>query len=658
MDFDQMSARRYNKLLCILIVVQILVLLVIASLLIWPVMGVSVSSLTVMSAAGMLIICLPLLLFLCLTGTNRELKLLFLALFISIFLLSVSGIISYTLPQVLGDPEMIAAGQVFTLTIYGPTLLVLIYLWNARKNRPGPNAGALVILINALAAMVIVLFVAMNYYTRPVDALHIAIYTMSIILDIAVLSLASALAISYMENQSRYVLSLFLVFFLISLVGDSMSLLTYMGLYDFAGLTQMVYDSMVIFAALALLVYSLSNIKVTTVEEMSRKLLDTRHLMSDLIMQMPEAICIFDTGGDAVLANNAFLLVTGEKPEGVIGKLNIFRDADRLADSQAAGIAGIRGGEKTLFEGARVIRSGDGASRHYRVNAFPAFGSEGIITSYIVIMTDVTDYKNYEEELVRARGQAELYLDLMGHDINNMNQIGIGFLEMALSRTDLDNDGQMLLRKPLEAMQNSSHLIDNVKKIQRASTGASDRGPVDLGKILEEVVSDYSIAPGRDVIIEYIPVHGCYVMASPLLREIFSNLIGNAFKHSDGPLKVWIKVTPQIIQGGTGYYHVFVEDNGPGIPDNIKQILKDPISPLHSRTGGGGLGLYLVRTLVESFKGTITVEDRVPLERKSGTRIVVTLPATDIGGNPCTIFPSAPDDIPAALQQVKIKDLK
>ena len=579
-------------------------------------------------------------------------------MFISIFLLSVSGIISYTLPQVLGDPAMIAAGQVFTLTIYGPILLVLIYLWNARKNRPGPNAGALVILINALAAMVIVLFVAMNYYTRPVDALHIAIYTMSIILDIAVLSLASALAISYMENQSRYVLSLFLVFFLISLVGDSMSLLTFMGLYDFAGLTQMVYDSMVIFAALALLVYSLSNIKVTTVEEMNRKLLDTRHLMSDLIMQMPEAICIFDTGGDAVLANNAFLLVTGEKPDGVIGKLNIFRDADRLADGQAAGIAGIRGGEKTLFEGARVICSADGASRHYRVNAFPAFGSEGIITSYIVIMTDVTDYKKYEEELVRARGQAELYLDLMGHDINNMNQIGIGFLEMALSRTDLDNDGQMLLRKPLEAMQNSSHLIDNVKKIQRASTGASDMGPVDLGKILGEVVRDYSIAPGRDVIIEYIPVHGCYVMASPLLREIFSNLIGNAFKHSDGPLKVWIKVTPQIMQGGTGYYHVSVEDNGPGIPDNIKQILKDPISPLHTRTGGGGLGLYLVRTLVESFKGTITVEDRVPLERKSGTRIVVTLPATDIGGSPCTVFPSAPDDVPAALQQVKIKDLK
>ena len=63
MDFHQMNALASNKLLSFLIVVQLSALMVILSLLIWPVMASDTTVLTVMSAACMLLICLPLLVF-------------------------------------------------------------------------------------------------------------------------------------------------------------------------------------------------------------------------------------------------------------------------------------------------------------------------------------------------------------------------------------------------------------------------------------------------------------------------------------------------------------------------------------------------------------------------------------------------------------------
>ena len=72
--------------------------------------------------------------------------------------------------------------------------------------------------------------------------------------------------------------------------------------------------------------------------------------------------------------------------------------------------------------------------------------------------------------------------------------------------------------------------------------------------------------------IEYHPVPGCYVLANPLLRDVFSNLINNAFKHSTGSLKIWLKVAP-VDRDRTRYYQVLVEDNGPLVGKTIEQVL-------------------------------------------------------------------------------------
>jgi signal transduction histidine kinase len=79
---------------------------------------------------------------------------------------------------------------------------------------------------------------------------------------------------------------------------------------------------------------------------------------------------------------------------------------------------------------------------------------------------------------------------------------------------------------------------------------------------------------------------------------------------------------------GINFCKVAVEDNGPGIHDDLKALIFDR-SHTVKKLRGKGLGLYIVNTLVGDFHGKVWVEDRVPGDHTKGARFVVMLPAVE-----------------------------
>ncbi len=272
------------------------------------------------------------------------------------------------------------------------------------------------------------------------------------------------------------------------------------------------------------------------------------------------------------------------------------------------------------------VRTKDGSEKWADISA----GTFIFRNKPAVILTgmDITDRKHAEEGLKEAKAQAELYLDLMGHDINNMNQIAMGFLEIAIGSFPLNDEQRQFLEKPLDTLKNSARLIQNVRKLQKSTEGSLKYRDIDLCGILEQVIADYSHIPGRNVTIHFKPLPACYVVANDLIKDVFSNLIGNAIKHSDPQQPVTIDVGLEpVTKDGKKYYQVTVEDNGPGIPDELKNRLFMRFQSGEAKAIGKGLGLYLVRTLVHDFRGTIRVEDRVPGDHSRGVKFIVFLPA-------------------------------
>jgi signal transduction histidine kinase len=273
----------------------------------------------------------------------------------------------------------------------------------------------------------------------------------------------------------------------------------------------------------------------------------------------------------------------------------------------------------------------DGSVRMALWNSANIHGEGGDLRATIAQGQDITERKQAEEALQVAKAQAELYVDLMGHDINNMNQVAMASLELALMELaqdgKLDATGIPLLETSMESLNSSSQLIRNVQKLQRANTEGVSLKAINATAMLESLIQEFRQAPGKELTIDFSCAGDCMVSANELLKDVFVNIVSNAIKHSrsDRPLNIGISAD-SVVEHGKKYCRFAIDDNGPGIPDEVKDRLFRRFSRGQTKARGSGLGLYLVKTLVEHYGGDIRVEDRVPGDHTKGAKFVVTIP--------------------------------
>jgi signal transduction histidine kinase len=236
-----------------------------------------------------------------------------------------------------------------------------------------------------------------------------------------------------------------------------------------------------------------------------------------------------------------------------------------------------------------------------------------------------------KERITEEKNRVELYVDIMGHDINNLNQSAMTNLELIEDDPNLTEDERKSIRDALSAVRGSAGIINNVRKIQRINQEQIDVVPEDLNTFIEACIRDVPRPPGKKVVINYTPRPGLTVKGNPLLKEAFCNLIGNSIKYSDDEVTIGIAVD-RVDRAAGPVYVVTVEDNGYGIPDDVKPKLFRRFQRGTTKAHGKGLGLYIVRSLVEKLGGSVRVEDRVPGDYTKGAKFILTLPVYEEGG--------------------------
>jgi signal transduction histidine kinase len=390
------------------------------------------------------------------------------------------------------------------------------------------------------------------------------------------------------------------------------------------------------------------------VEEAERAIATSGKFSQTVLNSLPANIAVVDVAGTIIKVNDSwikFALENGvsslDKVEAGVNYFEVCRNAHGPHSEEApvalAGLESMLSGDRSRFELEYPCDS-PGTRRWFlmRATRLDIDGQPAIVVSHV----DITARKLAEEaiqrsnealerevrvrtnELERAKMEAELYLDVMSHDLLNINQALLGYLEIALDQLDCSDGNRELLTRPLELVQRSTDLITRVKKIRVSRRFDGNLKLRDLGKTISDIAEQFRRVPGRRVEINYSPVVGSNILANDLLPEIFINIIDNAIKHSDPGKALEINIQVKTVRAGNkDKYVVTIDDNGPGIPDDMKSMLFKAGQVDRRNFPGRGIGMFLVRNLAEMYGGSIEVRDRVPGDYSKGTCFIVTLPA-------------------------------
>ena len=252
-------------------------------------------------------------------------------------------------------------------------------------------------------------------------------------------------------------------------------------------------------------------------------------------------------------------------------------------------------------------------------------GEDGEVFSHGILL-DVTTQKEAEEALqqtlereqaatARLREMDELkrtILHTLSHDLKSPLAAILGASTTVVAHGDSlgDEVRDELLEGIADRARRMDRLITDILDLERLDRGLvePDLEPTDIGALCRRVVRECDAVQNRDVAVVADAVAG--VVDAAKVERIVENLIVNATRHTPEGTRIWVKA--KMVDGGV---ELTVEDEGPGVPDQIKETIFEsfrrgegseelPLAP------GSGIGLSLVSKYAQIHGGRAWVEDR------------------------------------------------
>ncbi|MCS7258532.1 MAG: PAS domain-containing sensor histidine kinase, partial [candidate division WOR-3 bacterium] len=299
---------------------------------------------------------------------------------------------------------------------------------------------------------------------------------------------------------------------------------------------------------------------------------------------------------------------------------------------------------KARFEGKQVapyeveIYARDGNRRVVEVTGVILRDAQGEPIADLVVLRDITERKKAEEELRKAKELAEYankakseFLHNMSHELRSPLTSIIGFTELLLEKeTDPEK------RDFLETIQSSSdyllHIINNILDLARIESGKMklDVSVCDINKVAQNLYERFKVLAQKKKLefkLKLNPNLPQYVKTDcTKLTQIVSNLLDNAFKFTEqGKVEVYFGLK-RIISENQAELEVYVKDTGIGIAKERQEMIFERFVQaeyyLSKKYGGAGLGLPLVKELVQLFGGKIMLKSKLA----KGSKFTVIIP--------------------------------
>jgi PAS domain S-box-containing protein len=231
------------------------------------------------------------------------------------------------------------------------------------------------------------------------------------------------------------------------------------------------------------------------------------------------------------------------------------------------------------------------------------------------VMYDMTERKRVEEELATALDKLRALdrlkntlLHTLSHDLKEPLTAILGAASTLerLGHELSEQERRDLLETMVARTKSMNTLLTDLLDLDRLDQGIVEprRFPIDVGTLASDLLARTPVLHGRHV--ELDATSRCANVDAAKVERMIENLLANAARHTPPEANIWLRV--EETEGGL---LLTVEDEGPGVPDEHKELIFEPFRRGRTTAEGSGIGLSLVARFAELHGGRAWVEDRL-----------------------------------------------
>ena len=265
----------------------------------------------------------------------------------------------------------------------------------------------------------------------------------------------------------------------------------------------------------------------------------------------------------------------------------------------------------------------DGTPIWFSVSNTPIINSKGAVERQIDLVTDITQRKQVEQEMIDAKEQAlklsqakEMFLSVMSHEIRTPLNAVIGMTHLLL-----DNEPKISQVDDLNILkfsgENLLHIINDILDFTKIETGNMELEvfPFNLKTLANDIINSLQVnvkKKGNELKLLFDPRIPAYILGDKnRLYQVLMNFLGNAIKFTDdGRVQLKIMLVGQSELSSVIRFEI--EDNGIGIPKDKQSYIFETFTQaktdISRKYGGTGLGLAITKKLLNMYNSEITVD--------------------------------------------------
>ena len=339
--------------------------------------------------------------------------------------------------------------------------------------------------------------------------------------------------------------------------------------------------------------------------QLYQQVFQEKQRLDAILEHSADGVMILSPGHKITVFNQALSRMTGRAPADAIGQehddvIRLGQMTTKLSLAQAEARGWPLPGSPPLY-----VEGNLGGRISVGITYAPLWGPDGRLLNIIANVRDITRFREAEE-------MKSTFISIISHELKTPVALIKGYAG-TLRRKDAHWDAQTLdesLAVIEEESDRLNELINNLLDASRLQTGALklELGFVALDKLAASVVQKFRTQTTTHLLaVDFPPCFPTVPGDVERLRQVLNNLLNNAIKYSPrgGSIRISGRVQPEQVL-------VSVQDEGIGLsPEDQERIFERFArvdNALSRRTQGAGLGLYLVRAIVQAHNGRVWVE--------------------------------------------------